>query len=157
MAGAGSQGLITHVHDSAESAKRKDARPRVAQGGLGVTAERQFAVLVLLLFFDHQRYLFNAGDGFQRFCVEHGVRMSRLESVMLTRSATAALGGLSGMLLSMVQEGPGGEVGSIMGGASRMAVFGPRGLRNFVSGARSYVGMRNLELAEGSRRGRPKE
>jgi ribonuclease Z len=100
----------------------------------------------VLLFFDHQRYLFNAGDGFQRFCVEHGVRMSRLESVMLTRSATAALGGLSGMLLSMVQEGPGGEVGSIMGGASRMAVFGPRGLRNFVSGARSYVGMRNLEL-----------
>ena len=100
----------------------------------------------VLLFFDHQRYLFNAGDGFQRFCVEHGVRMSRLESVMLTRSATAALGGLSGMLLSMVQEGPGGEAGSIMGGASRMAVFGPRGLRNFVSGARSYVGMRNLEL-----------
>ena len=65
----------------------------------------------VLLFFDHQRYLFNAGDGFQRFCVEHGVRMSRLESVMLTRSATAALGGLSGMLLSMVQEGPGGRRG----------------------------------------------
>ena len=49
MAGAGSQGLITHVHDSTESAKRKNARPRVAQGGLGVTAERQFAVLVLLI------------------------------------------------------------------------------------------------------------
>ena len=49
MAGAGSQGLITHVHDSTESAKRKDARPRVAQEGLGVNAERQFAVLVLLI------------------------------------------------------------------------------------------------------------
>jgi len=49
MAGAGSQGLITHVHDSTESAKRKDARRRVAQGDLGVTAERQFAVLVLLI------------------------------------------------------------------------------------------------------------
>ena len=48
MAGAGSQGLITHVHDSTESKKRKDARPRVAQGGFGVTAARQFAVLVLL-------------------------------------------------------------------------------------------------------------
>lgn len=100
----------------------------------------------VLLFFDHQRYLFNAGDGFQRFCVEHGVRMSRLDSVMLTRSATATVGGLSGMLLSMVQEGPDGEAGSIMGGASRMEIFGPRGLRNFVNGARSYVGMRNLEL-----------
>ena len=49
MAGAGSQGLIPHVHDSTESAKRKDERPRVAQGVLGVTAERQFAVLVLLI------------------------------------------------------------------------------------------------------------
>ena len=49
MAGAGSQGLITHVHDPTESAKRKDARPRVAQEGLEVTAERQFAVLVLLI------------------------------------------------------------------------------------------------------------
>ena len=49
MAGAGSQGLITHVHDSTESAKRKDARRRVVQGDLGVTAERQFALLVLLI------------------------------------------------------------------------------------------------------------
>jgi len=49
MAGAGSQGLITHVHDSIENTKRKDAGRRVAQGGLGVTAERQFAVLVLLI------------------------------------------------------------------------------------------------------------
>ena len=49
MAGAGSQGLITHVHDSTDNTKRKDAGRRGAQGGLGVTAERQFAVLVLLI------------------------------------------------------------------------------------------------------------
>ena len=49
MAGAGSQGLITHVDDSTKNTKRKDSRRQVERGGLGVTAERQFAVLVLLI------------------------------------------------------------------------------------------------------------
>ena len=49
MAGPGSQGLITHVHDSTENTNRKDARPRVLQEVLGVTAGRQFAVLALLI------------------------------------------------------------------------------------------------------------
>ena len=28
----------------------------------------------IMLFFDHRRFLFNVGEGFQRYCVEHGVR-----------------------------------------------------------------------------------
>ena len=52
MAGSGSQGLDLYVHDStrsAEHAEHKDTKPRVAQGDPGMTAERQFAVLVLLI------------------------------------------------------------------------------------------------------------
>tara|TARA_Y100000739_G_C20220329_1_gene289700 strand:- start:178 stop:486 length:309 start_codon:yes stop_codon:yes gene_type:complete len=49
LAGAGSQGLKLYVHHSTKSAERKDARWRMAQGDDGMTAERQFAVLVLLI------------------------------------------------------------------------------------------------------------
>ena len=52
MAGSGSQVLDLYVHDStrsAEHAEHKDTKPRVAQGDPVMTAERQFAVLVLLI------------------------------------------------------------------------------------------------------------
>ena len=32
-----------------------------------------------------RRYLFNAGDGVQRFCLEHGVRLARCDHVFITR------------------------------------------------------------------------
>ena len=51
----------------------------------------------VLLFFDRQRYLFNAGEGFQRFCVEHRVRLSKVSGVLATRTTTEATGGLPGM------------------------------------------------------------
>ena len=49
-----------------------------------------------LLFFDRQRYLFNAGEGFQRFCVEHKLKLSKMSAVLLTRTNTEASGGLPG-------------------------------------------------------------
>lgn len=49
-----------------------------------------------LLFFDRQRYLFNAGEGFQRFCVEHRVKMGKVSGVLATRTTTEATGGLPG-------------------------------------------------------------
>lgn len=50
----------------------------------------------VLLFFDRQRYLFNAGEGFQRFCVEHKLKLGRISAVLLTRTTTEASGGLPG-------------------------------------------------------------
>jgi len=44
------------------------------------------------------RYLFNAGEGFQRFCVEHKVKMNRVSSCLLTRLTGDASGGLPGRL-----------------------------------------------------------
>eukprot|EP00887_Chlorella_sp_A99_P006161 scaffold3.g6161.t1 len=63
---------------------------------LGIGTDTGTAVPSALLFFDRQRYLFNAGEGFQRFCVEHKLKMSKLSAVLLTRTSTEASGGLPG-------------------------------------------------------------
>lgn len=78
----------------------------------------------VLVVFDRARYLFNAGEGFQarhraqqpprslahalspppplqRFCVEHGLRLSRLHHVFLTRASVSCAGGLVGSLLTL--------------------------------------------------------
>ena len=56
------------------------------------------------------RYLFNAGEGFQRYCVEHRHRLVRMKQVLATQASHTALGGLPGTLLLYIQracQGPG--------------------------------------------------
>lgn len=43
------------------------------------------------------RYLFNAGEGFQRYCVEHKIKLARMSGVLATRISTEAIGGLPGV------------------------------------------------------------
>ena len=78
---------------------------------LGVGADTGCSVPSALLFFDRQRYLFNAGEGFQRFCVEHRVKLSKVSGVLATRTTTEATGGL-----------PGGWVGGWCGWQERPGV-----------------------------------
>ena len=61
---------------------------------LGVGTDTGCASASVLLFFDRRRFLFNAGEGFQRFATEHRVRLSRVDAVLLTRSTSSAAGGL---------------------------------------------------------------
>ena len=49
-----------------------------------------------LLTTSFRRYLFNAGEGFQRFCVEHKIKMNRVSSCLVTRLTGDATGGLPG-------------------------------------------------------------
>ena len=42
------------------------------------------------------RYLFNVGEGFQRFAMQHQVKLNRLTDILLTRNGSAAAGGLPG-------------------------------------------------------------
>ncbi len=42
------------------------------------------------------RYVFNAGEGFQRFCVQHQIKLNRISDLLLTRLSTDACGGLPG-------------------------------------------------------------
>jgi len=56
----------------------------------------------VLVFTDASRYVFNVGEGFQRFCVERRLRLaSRASAVFLTRVDSSSAGGLVGMLLTM--------------------------------------------------------
>ncbi len=45
-----------------------------------------------------RRYLFNAGEGFQRYANEYGIKLNKLSGVLLTRMSTDAAGGLPGRL-----------------------------------------------------------
>ena len=59
------------------------------------TGDSTPSVFVML---NKTRYLFNVGDGTQRFCGEHRIKLSKLKRVLLTRLCTSTLGGLPGML-----------------------------------------------------------
>ena len=63
---------------------------------LGVGSDSGVIVPSVLLFFDRQRYLFNVGEGFQRFCTDHKVKLSKVGHVLMTRVTTEASGGLPG-------------------------------------------------------------
>lgn len=109
---------------------------------LGVGTDTGCTVPSALLFFDRQRYLFNAGEGFQRFCVEHRVRMTRINAVLATRVTTEATGGLPGMLLTMADTTAGG----LLTGHTGIAVHGPPGLHTLVNAFRTFVNIRDLGL-----------
>jgi ribonuclease Z len=96
----------------------------------------------VLLFFDRARYLFNAGEGFQRFCVERRVRLARLSAVFATRVGADATGGLPGMLLTMADTSCGG----LLAGHAALALHGPRGLQALVGAFRTFVNVRDLGL-----------
>eukprot|EP00276_Gloeochaete_wittrockiana_P017942 CAMPEP_0184359364 /NCGR_PEP_ID=MMETSP1089-20130417/119688_1 /TAXON_ID=38269 ORGANISM="Gloeochaete wittrockiana, Strain SAG46.84" /NCGR_SAMPLE_ID=MMETSP1089 /ASSEMBLY_ACC=CAM_ASM_000445 /LENGTH=70 /DNA_ID=CAMNT_0026698131 /DNA_START=26 /DNA_END=234 /DNA_ORIENTATION=+ len=50
----------------------------------------------LLLFFDKDRYLFNVGESTQRFCMDSGIRMSKVNQIFFTQLSADAVGGLTG-------------------------------------------------------------
>ena len=75
-------------------------------------------------------YLFNCGEGLQRFCQEHGLKMAgRLRRVLLTRLTWDAIGGLPGALLTMHSTDHGGA----------LRVHGPAGVAALVSSFRHFV------------------
>ena len=74
------------------------------------------------------RYLFDAGDGTQRFCLEHGVRLARCQHVFVTRLDPATLGGLAGLLLTL------DDIGT-----HEITLIGPVGLGAWAKGLRHFV------------------
>ena len=59
----------------------------------------------LLVAGDHQKYMFNCGEGTQRLAVDCGQKISKLSQVFLTKTSWANMGGLPG--LSMTLQGIG--------------------------------------------------
>ena len=68
---------------------------------LGLGSDARDTSPSVLLFTDNRRYVFNVGEGFQRFAVEQGVTLRRLSRCFLTRVGSHTSGGLVGMLLTM--------------------------------------------------------
>lgn len=79
----------------------------------------------LLLFFDESRYLFECGDGTQRFCTERSVRLGRLRSICLTSLTAPSIGGLMGMVLTIADAGK-----------ERVTIAGPKGVSALFGAAR---------------------
>lgn len=109
---------------------------------LGVGADTGCTLPSVLLFFDRRRYLFNVGEGFQRFCVEHKVKMTKVSSVLSTRATTHALGGLPGMLLTMRDVTAGG----LLAGQLGYDVHGPPGLKTAAAAFKTFVSFKDLGL-----------
>lgn len=48
----------------------------------------------ILLFLDKWRFLFNAGEGLQRFLTEHKITLSQIDHIFLSRVCSETVGGL---------------------------------------------------------------
>ncbi|ETW09117.1 hypothetical protein, variant 1 [Aphanomyces invadans] len=77
---------------------------------------------------ENQRYLFNAGEGLQRLCMEHRVRLAKLHHVCLTEIASSTVGGLPGLILTVSDTGKKG-----------LNVFGPTGTKAFFRATRHFL------------------
>ncbi|KAL3528718.1 hypothetical protein ACH5RR_008040 [Cinchona calisaya] len=84
----------------------------------------------VLLFFDKQRFIFNAGEGLQRFCTEHKIKLSKIDHIFLSRVCSETAGGLPGLLLtlaSMSEEG------------MSLNVWGPSDIKLLVDSMRTFI------------------
>ncbi|RHY62044.1 hypothetical protein DYB34_003446 [Aphanomyces astaci] len=77
---------------------------------------------------ESQRYLFNAGEGLQRLCMEHRVRLAKLHHVCLTELTSSTVGGLPGLILTVSDTGKKG-----------LNVFGPSGTKSFMRSTRHFL------------------
>ncbi|RQM16791.1 hypothetical protein DD237_000536 [Peronospora effusa] len=82
----------------------------------------------LLLSTETCRFLFNVGDGIQRLCMEHHVRLAKLQHVFLTELRSHTLGGLPGMVLTVSDTG---KVG--------LHVHGPVGTKKYLQATRHFL------------------
>lgn len=97
---------------------------------LGTGMDTQDTSPAVMLFFDKQRFIFNAGEGLQRFCTEHGIKLSKIDHIFLSRVCSETAGGLPGLLLTLA--GMGDEGMSVN-------IWGPSDLKYLVDAMRSFI------------------
>jgi ribonuclease BN (tRNA processing enzyme) len=78
-------------------------------------------------YFLQPSYLFNCGEGTQRFCIEHKVRLARVDHIFVTQLSWDYIGGIPGGLLSLYEMG-----------LKNINLFGPKGLKNFLEACRYF-------------------
>ncbi|KAI3852115.1 hypothetical protein MKW98_020114 [Papaver atlanticum] len=109
MEGNGELFRLDYNKRRAEGGDRKDDEPKVQKLNpvsiLGTGLDTQDTSPSILLFFDDQRFIFNAGEGLQRFCTEHGIKLSKINHIFLSRVCSETTGGLAGLLLTLAGKG----------------------------------------------------
>ncbi|KAJ3700994.1 hypothetical protein LUZ61_004699 [Rhynchospora tenuis] len=89
----------------------------------------------ILLFFDKQRFIFNAGEGLQRYCNEHKIKLSKIDHIFLTRVCSETAGGLPGLVLTMAGIGEEGI---------SVNIWGPSDLDFLLGAMRSFIPRKSM-------------
>lgn len=76
------------------------------------------------------RFLFDVGEGVQRLCVEHKVKLGRVSGVFLTNLTNRSVGGLPGLLLTL---------NDIGGATSNTQLVGPDALQAHLYSTRYFM------------------
>ncbi|XP_074285342.1 tRNase Z TRZ3, mitochondrial [Silene latifolia] len=97
---------------------------------LGTGMDTQDTCPSVLLFFDKQRFIFNAGEGLQRYCTEHKIKLSKIDHIFLSRVCSETAGGLPGLLLTMAGIGDEGMC---------VNMWGPSDLNYLVNAMRAFI------------------
>ncbi|KAL8217395.1 hypothetical protein R6Q57_020768 [Mikania cordata] len=97
---------------------------------LGTGMDTQDTSPSVLLFFDKQRFIFNAGEGLQRFCTEHKIKLSKIDHIFLSRVCSETAGGLPGLLLTLASTGEEGI---------SVNVWGPSDFKYLVDAMKSFI------------------
>ncbi|XP_074576785.1 LOW QUALITY PROTEIN: tRNase Z TRZ3, mitochondrial-like [Curcuma longa] len=97
---------------------------------LGTGMDTQDTSPSVLLFFDRQRFIFNAGEGLQRFCTEHKIKLSKIDHIFFTRVCSETAGGLPGLLLTLAGIGEEGM---------SVNIWGSSDLNYLVDAMRSFI------------------
>ncbi|XVF74547.1 hypothetical protein PTKIN_Ptkin13bG0118600 [Pterospermum kingtungense] len=97
---------------------------------LGTGMDTQDTSPSVLLFFDKQRFIFNAGEGLQRFCTEHKIKLSKIDHIFLSRVCSETAGGLPGLLLTLAGMGEEGY---------SVKIWGPSDLNLLVGAMKSFI------------------
>eukprot|EP01114_Cavostelium_apophysatum_P023195 TRINITY_DN8664_c0_g1_i2.p1 TRINITY_DN8664_c0_g1~~TRINITY_DN8664_c0_g1_i2.p1 ORF type:complete len:762 (-),score=109.98 TRINITY_DN8664_c0_g1_i2:17-2302(-) len=88
-----------------------------------------------LVFFDNYRYLFNVGESLQRICLEHKIRLSKVNRVFFTNASWKNVGGLPGMLLTVADIG-----------VTTLSLYGPTLLARFIASLRHFSHRSQLDI-----------
>ncbi|XP_021862861.2 tRNase Z TRZ3, mitochondrial [Spinacia oleracea] len=97
---------------------------------LGTGMDTQDTSPSVLLFFDKQRFIFNAGEGLQRYCTEHRIKLSKIDHIFLSRVCSETAGGLPGLLLTLAGIGEEGIC---------VNMWGPSNLKHLVAAMKAFI------------------
>ncbi|OQV21815.1 Zinc phosphodiesterase ELAC protein 2 [Hypsibius exemplaris] len=81
------------------------------------------------------RYLFNCGEGTQRFIHEHKLRLGKVENVFFTSRSWANIGGLAGLSLTMQDMG-----------VPKLSLHGPEGINDIYAMTKRFLQVSGTEI-----------